>query len=230
MAARRDAALRRLAQELERMETQPAAMKVVSRVDPVLTEPSQPSVVRSGPLDTLALYRELARATTPRFIPAEWNATLEYAGSTPRCFIDGPAGSGKTELLRTIAHRLCQTEVVPLYLNLTDYVSQASQLDVLQFAARQGCFGQLYREEGVRLDFEQRLAETQRMERLIVLVDQVDDLTEEELRVVSQRLAPFSRVIVAERTPCLPLPRVWTRCSPVRALTLFGGRFPAHHG
>jgi len=148
IAARRDTALRRLAQEMERMETLPAAMKVVSRVDPVLTEPTQPSVVRSEPLGTLALYRELVHATTPRFIPKEWNAILACVGSTPRCFIDGPAGSGKTELLRTIAYRLCQTEVVPLYLSLTDYVSQASQLDVLQFAARRGCFGQLYREEG----------------------------------------------------------------------------------
>ena len=60
---------------------------------------------------------------------------------------------------------------------------------------------------GVRRDFEQRLAEAQQANQLILLVDQVDDLYEEELRVVSQRLAPFQRLILTERTPRLPLPR-----------------------
>jgi hypothetical protein len=207
MAARRDAALRRLAQELKRMETQPPMAEATSRVNPMATEQGQPGMARSKPIDTLALYREQVRSTTPRFIPEEWNAIIDRACSAPRCCIEGPAGSGKTGLMNAITHRLGQTEMVPLYLCVTDYVSQAPQLDVLQFAARHGCFGQLYREEGVRRDFEQRLAEAQQANQLILLVDQVDDLYEEELRIVSQRLAPFQWLILAERTPRLPLPR-----------------------
>jgi HEPN domain-containing protein/predicted ATPase len=207
MAARRDVALRRLAQELKRMETQPPTAEAASRVNPMATEQSQPGMACSEPIDTLALYREQVRSTTPRFIPEEWSAIIERACSAPRCFIAGPAGSGKTGLMNAISHHLCQTEIVPLYLCVTDYVSQAPQLDVWQFAARHGCFGQIHREEGVRLDFEQRLAEAQQANQLVLLVDQVDDLYEEELRVVSQRLAPFQRLILAERTPRLPLPR-----------------------
>ena len=207
MAARRDAALRRLAKELEKSETQAPAAEAAPRVNSVALEQSQLAITRSVPIDTLALYREQLRSTRPSFIPEEWGAIIERACSMPRCYIEGPAGSGKTELLRAIAHQLCQTDVVPLYLRIADYVSQASQLDVLQFASRHGGFGQFYREEGMRLDFEQRLAEAQRTNRLILLVDQVDDLYEAELRVVSQRLAPFQRLIVAERTPRLQLAR-----------------------
>jgi hypothetical protein len=203
MAARRDTALRRLAQELKRIEDQPSAVVAANQVDPVVAEHGQPGMARTEPIDTLALYREQVCTTAPRFIPEEWKAIIKRVDNTSQWFITGPAGSGKTELMHAIAYRLCQTEVVPLYLRLTDYVSHASQQDVLQFAASQGGFGQLYRAEEVRRDFEQRLAETQRMKRLIVLVDQVDDLTDEELHGVSQRLAPFSRLILAERTPRL---------------------------
>ena len=207
MAARRDAALRRLAKELEKIETQAPAAEATPRVNSVAPEQGQLAITRSVPIDTLALYREQLRSTRSNFTPEEWGAIIERVCSTPRCFIEGPVGSGKTELIRTIAHQLCQTDVVPLYLRIADYVSQAPQLDVLQFAARQGGFGQFYREEGIRLDFEQQLGEAQRTNRLILLVDQVDDLYEAELRVVSQRLAPFQRLIVAERTPRLQLAR-----------------------
>ena len=190
----------------------------------VAAEQGQPGITRSVPIDTLALYREQAALDQTelhsRRMGRDHRTRLQHSAMFHR-------RPGRERQDRT--HARHRPPVVPdrrraaLSPHLLDYVSQAPQLDVLQFAARQGGFGQFYREEGIRLDFEQQLAEAQRTNRLILLVDHVDDLYEEELRVVSQRLAPFQRLILAERTPHLQLrAKLDTAFTCLRSLTLCG--------
>jgi len=202
MAARRDTALRRLAQELKRIETQPPATDAASRMNPLATEVSPSGAARSEPIDTLALYRDYLQSIAPTWIPDEWSGTLDAGCTTARLSIVGAMGSGKTELMHALGQRLCRTEVIPVYLRVCDYASQAPQQDFLQFAATQGEFSQRYLvDEELRQNFIRQLAEAYRAGRLVLLADQLDDVYDREWREVIQLLQRFPRLIVAERTP-----------------------------
>ena len=182
VASRRDAALRRVAKELEKLEMQLETAGAPSTITP------------SAPIDTLGRYRQYLQASAPTWIPEEWSDTiLDLACTTTRLSIVGATGGGKTELLRAAAQRLCQTEALPLYVRICDYASHAPQQDILQFAAMHGEFSRHYLlDEGLRQDFLQQLAEAYRADRLILLADQMDDLYEREWYAVIQNAAAIS--------------------------------------
>jgi hypothetical protein len=203
ISARRDAALRRLAKELEKLETQREAATPRPAASPVMEESNPPSVAPPVPSDTLTLYRDYLQSSAPTWMPDEWTVLLGLSHTEVRFGITGVAGSGKTGLMRAIAQQVGQINLIPLYLPVCEYARHVGQLDVVQFVAQCSGFGQLYREEDLQQDLEKRLAEAQRCDRLILLADQVDELDEAELIMVSRRLQLFPRLIVAERMPRL---------------------------
>ncbi len=194
MASRRDTALRELWKELEHV----AATLSEAEPDPLSSASTE---------NALEVYLRDILPATPTVIPEEWRGVLQTACSAPCAFIQGDVGSGKTRLLYAIAHDLKQAGVVPLYVSLSDYAPHATTMDLLHFAATHGTFGQAYREESIRDNFEQALAEAHRAGRLIVLADQSDDLFDDERVTVSRRLSDFRRLILAERAPRLTLDR-----------------------
>jgi hypothetical protein len=205
VASRRDAALRRLAKELEKLEMQLEAATPLPAANDVPAGPTPPGVGLTVPGDILSLYREHLLSSAPAWVPNEWNVLLDLAHTTRRFSITGVAGSGKTVLMHAIAQQVGQNGLVPLYLPVSEYAQHAEQMDVVQFVARRSGFGQLYREENLQQDLEKRLAEARRSDRLILLADQVDDLADGKLPEVNRRLRIFPRLVVAERAPRLAL-------------------------
>lgn len=124
-----------------------------------------------------------------------------------RLVIQGSVGSGKTHLLYAIGQERKRAGLVPLYVRLSEYAPHASNMDILHFVATLGSFGQEYREESTRKDFEVALTEARRNDRLVLLADQADDLFESEWSLNGERLKEFSHFILAERSPRLLIDR-----------------------
>ncbi len=157
--------------------------------------------------DVLRLYREHVFPPSLVFVPDEWQSLFETLQVDGLVVLRGCAGSGKTHFLYALGAHIHQAGQVPLYVYLPDYAPFSTDMDILRFVAIHGSFGQCYRDERLQSDFEKALALAQQHGHLVVLADGADDLFEHEVASVAARLVPFRRMVVAERTPRLPVER-----------------------
>ena len=163
VAARQKVAIQKFVEFLNTLELESAAMATVSPASTELPATLAPAdialeapSVQSAPLieaettptrlvasARLDAYLDHVLPPAPIFVPNEWLPIIEIPQSSRRVIIQGEIGSGKTELMHTLAVNLKQAGWLPLYLSITQYAPHAANMDVLHFFATQGLLGQL---------------------------------------------------------------------------------------
>ena len=153
----------------------------------------------------LSRYLQYALPEETRFVPDAWQSAIPRDDLGRLTIIQGRTGTGKTQLMRWLAHEFRRRGATPVYLDLPSYAGRASEEDTFVHVSTHGAFATRYREPGVAVDLQRELAEEERQGALVILADCPDELFDSDIPTMDGRLASLSHVVLAERSEVLPM-------------------------
>lgn len=153
----------------------------------------------------LSSYLQYALPEEPHLVPDAWRSICPRGHLARFTIIRGRTGTGKTHLMKWLAHEFRRQGATPLYLDLPSYANRADEADVLVHISTYGPFANRFRDAKLTADLQRELAQEERQGALVVLADCPDELFDSELPIVASRLASLSHVVLAERSDILPI-------------------------